>query len=230
MILSAVIGAAVSAAFAYLCFAAPCKWLCDYGENPSEKHSKAARKPTAARYAFFAAAGAICTCLYARNATVLACLCFSAFCGAMLWLGWCDAKYGILPDEIIIIAVVLALPFAISEGVVASLMGAALAFGVSYGILWLAGKIYHTDAVGMGDVKLAAAAGFACGIGGVAAAAMIAIFSAAIVFSVLMLAKKLNKRDNVPFGPYLVFGILAALCFKPELTSLVNLYLSAFKL
>ncbi|MEG0396174.1 MAG: hypothetical protein RR612_05560, partial [Oscillospiraceae bacterium] len=91
-------------------------------------------------------------------------------------------------------------------------------------------KIYHTDAVGMGDVKLAAAAGFVCGIGGVAAAAIIAIFSAAIVFSVLMLAKKLNKRDNVPFGPYLVFGILAALCFKPELTSLVNLYLSAFKL
>lgn len=102
--------------------------------------------------------------------------------------------------------------------------------GVLYGIGWLGSRLYKTEAMGFGDVKLLAAGGGFVGPGGAMVALMLAALSASVFGLVNMLrflyltrsrAGARGRRDGwprslvvarlagryLPFGPFLALGI-----------------------
>jgi leader peptidase (prepilin peptidase) / N-methyltransferase len=125
------------------------------------------------------------------------------------------------------------------------LAGMAAGAGILWGIGWVGSRIYGRDAMGMGDVKLLAAAGGFIGPGGVLWALMIASLVAS-VFGVLNLlryflllrsrarsrGRSLPMRSSlrvarvagryVPFGPYLALGIGTVLLYWKEVAGLLR--------
>lgn len=86
-------------------------------------------------------------------------------------------------------------------------LGAGVLFGF-FGILWLIG---FGKLIGSGDVLLGAALGIVLGFKGSFIALFIAYILGALVASVLLLAHKVNRKDALPFGPFLSCGALLAL-------------------
>ena len=67
--------------------------------------------------------------------------------------------------------------------------------------------------MGGGDIKLMAAAGIFLGWKGILVALLVGSLIGAVVSSVLMLMGKKNRKDMIPFGPFLCLGILFAALF-----------------
>jgi leader peptidase (prepilin peptidase)/N-methyltransferase len=85
----------------------------------------------------------------------------------------------------------------------ASLIGAALGFGILWGVGWLGKLIFRKDAMGFGDVKLLGAIGAFLG----GPAVLFVLFISALLGSVVGVSLiAMGKRElggRIPFGPYL---------------------------
>ncbi|MCH7493713.1 prepilin peptidase [bacterium] len=96
----------------------------------------------------------------------------------------------------------------------AGLAGAALLAAVYAGVLWLGSRAFGRDAMGWGDVKMAAVVGMWLGPrDGLAAAAVAVVAGAAVGLSVLAwhrLAGRPARHLEIPFGPFIAVGALAA--------------------
>ena len=55
----------------------------------------------------------------------------------------------------------------------------------------------------MGDVKLFAAIGLCLGLKGTLTALVLSAVSSALIFSFLLMAKKVKRDDMLPLGPYI---------------------------
>ena len=104
--------------------------------------------------------------------------------------------------------------------------GAAIGAGIIVGINLLGRLLYKKDALGMGDLKLMVVCGIACGAGGTLIALVIGILAAAAFFAVGMALKRIRHGDYLPLGPFLVFGTLFTLCFRPLVDSILAWYIS----
>ncbi len=114
------------------------------------------------------------------------------------------------------------------------LLGMAVGGGILYFIGWLGSKVYRVDAMGFGDVKLAAAGGGFIGASGVLYALLIAAILGSLVGVLNMFrlycelrlrVSRRHRRDGrlrslqaarlagryIPFGPYLAVGIALSL-------------------
>jgi leader peptidase (prepilin peptidase) / N-methyltransferase len=78
-------------------------------------------------------------------------------------------------------------------------------------------------AMGFGDVKLALVLGLFLGWPNILVALFVAFVLGALVGLVLIAAKRKGMKSEVPFGPFLIVGTLAAFLWGQEL---VNLYMS----
>lgn len=82
-------------------------------------------------------------------------------------------------------------------------------------VLYLASLPFGAGAFGLGDVKLLAGAGLMAGasrtLGGVA----VALIAAGIVLIVLLAARRIGRRSYVPYGPFLILGMLWAVLIRP---------------
>ena len=88
---------------------------------------------------------------------------------ALLWMGWIDLKLWILPNELITVFGLMAIPFHVGiyniygdwihGGWLTFVLGGLFGGTAMWGIRALANKYYGMDTMGMGDVKLIAAAG-----------------------------------------------------------------------
>lgn len=135
-----------------------------------------------------------------------------------------------IPDLFVIILAVLGLVVAIFtpfDGyVLGHFIGALIGGGfllLVYGVGYL---IKKTEVLGLGDVKLMAAAGLLLGIKGICVAYVVAIFVAligVIVRAIISRKKQLSKK--FAFAPYLVCGIITAMFFGEVI---MNAYLSLF--
>ena len=84
------------------------------------------------------------------------------------------------------------------------------------GFLFLAAVISR-GGMGGGDIKLMLAAGFYLGPALTAQALFIAVFAGALVGLLLLLFRIKKRKDPIPFGPFLCFGIITALLFGPQI-------------
>lgn len=62
--------------------------------------------------------------------------------------------------------------------------------------------------IGMGDVKLCSGVAFLCGIYAAVSMLVVASFACAFMSLILIISKKKTTKDDIPFGPFILFGYI----------------------
>ena len=120
-----------------------------------------------------------------------------------------DLKYMILPDFSTIILVILVVGFVIGRPLESPLQQhilAAVGSTLFLGVLYL---ITKGKGMGLGDVKLAIFIGLFLGYK-VIVAYYVAFLTGAVLGGGLMLLNKVKKTTPIPFGPFLILGVVVA--------------------
>lgn len=211
----------------------PAKWFCDYDETPDERH-RPPRLSVKQRIVCTVILAAVFAVLEVRCGVGIKSIALCLFCLTMMMVAMSDLKFCIIPDEFIIAGCVLSVTAAMPHIMTAPgflnklspVFGAAIGAGIILGINLLGRLLYKKDALGMGDLKLMVVCGIACGAGGTLIALAIGIIAAALFFAVGMAVKRIKQGDYLPLGPFLVFGTVFTLCFRPLVDSLIVWYLS----
>jgi leader peptidase (prepilin peptidase)/N-methyltransferase len=110
------------------------------------------------------------------------------------------------------------LPVISGLDVTAAILGFFIGGGFLYLIAILAPLIFKKEAMGGGDIKLAAFMGLYLG-GYVLLALFIGFFLGAVIGVVLMARNKQSAQDMIPFGPFLAAGSIITTFFGPQLLS-----------
>jgi leader peptidase (prepilin peptidase) / N-methyltransferase len=135
-----------------------------------------------------------------------------------------DYRHRIIPDELSLSMLVLGLllsawnPFLNAwgaRGVVESATAAIAGGGGMLALAWLGEKIFKQEALGGGDVKLVAGCSALLGWPGLVGTVFLGSLFGAGAGASLILAKKLSRRDTLPFGPFLMLGAYLS-CFFPS--------------
>jgi leader peptidase (prepilin peptidase) / N-methyltransferase len=151
---------------------------------------------------------------------ILAISCILTAVIALLWMGWIDLKLWILPNELVILLALSALPFHfaldwIYGGFLIFIFGAIIGGGSLWGIRAAANRIYGFETMGLGDVKLMAAVGLWLGPQSVLMALSVGAFCG--VLHAVILALKLKKPLNrmmLPAGPGFIAGAIIVGIYK----------------
>ena len=93
-----------------------------------------------------------------------------------------------------------------------ALTGAVLGFLFFYALYWIGRKLYGSEVLGFGDVKLAMLLGAILGIELVLIVLSFGMLLAGSAGVVLLLAKRKDRHSTLPYGAFLAFaGIIALL-------------------
>ncbi|MBW3623740.1 MAG: prepilin peptidase [Armatimonadetes bacterium] len=166
--------------------------------------------------------------------TILECL----FVAVLIAIFFIDLDHFIIPDELNLAGVVIGvardmlklaldpswalarIPIPFTGAVVhapRSLVGILVCAGLLYLIALIGTWMFKKDAMGMGDVKLAAAFGANLTLAGVLVAFFFAVGIGAVVGVLLMATRLRSREDMLPFGPFLVTGALVAMYWGPQI-------------
>jgi len=126
-----------------------------------------------------------------------------------------DLECGLIPNQAIVPAAVLALVGAIPAGWPDAAYHAA-AGGIGAGVIALIIALVP-GGMGWGDAKLAGFVGLITGLPGVLFALFVAFVSGGLVGAVLLAGGRRGRGDTVPLGPFLAFGGAAALLYGEEM-------------
>jgi leader peptidase (prepilin peptidase)/N-methyltransferase len=138
---------------------------------------------------------------------------------SLVLLAYIDFKKKIIPNKILLVMLVLRLILIGIEGLLyrdminSILISSFLGLIVGGGAFLLVSFI-HKNSVGMGDIKLVAIIGFYVGIGNLFSCVISSLLISLICGIVLILAKKINKKDLIPFAPFLMLGTFLTLVFS----------------
>jgi len=135
---------------------------------------------------------------------------------AMLFVAliFIDFKHYLLPDNLLIPAFLISLIyFGYTEKteVMLRIMFGLMTGAALFLLRYITSKLYAKETFGMGDVKLGALIGFLIGSLNAYIAIFFGFIIAAVIFSFLIVLKKVNRNSYMPFGPYMVFGMLVFL-------------------
>ncbi|WP_436762399.1 prepilin peptidase [Streptosporangium sp. V21-05] len=131
-------------------------------------------------------------------------------------LSFVDAAVHRLPDRLTLAAYLgtaapLAVP-ALADGRLGDLLGAGLG-GLALAGFYLVLFLVNPAGMGLGDVKFAASLGTALGWLGwdtLVAGAFLGLLAGGLYGAVLMLARRAGRKSEIPFGPFMAVGALAA--------------------
>ena len=212
----------------------PARCFCDYDEQPGPEHQapRVFMKKQGWPAGLFLCITAVL--LFLRFGAGVESAALVLFCALLTMISLADTRFSIIPDELLIaggvLAVISAIPAALTQnslmGWLSLLLGGALGAGMVLALNMIARLFYKRDALGMGDVKLLAVCGLACGLTGVLYVAVLTLFVAGGSFILLMALKKLSPDEYHPLGPYIVLATVLMLCFRPVLDNVVQWYLS----
>ena len=183
----------------------PAKWLCDYGEEPDEtlrdtSVQRVKGYPWKLAFSGFFTAGAIHLTVFDWQY----CAAALVFCWALLIIAIADSKYGIIPDQFVILTAVSAMGFIpFHDEVTDMVAGVAAGAGVMLLSALLGKIIFRRETLGFGDVKLFAAIGLVLGFWGTLAVLVFSSVASALVFGIKLIKKKIKKDDMLPLGPYI---------------------------
>ena len=137
-----------------------------------------------------------------------------------------DLNYMIIPDRFIIVSsIIIMLAKIIGNGLhefLVSLGYGILAFAFMFGVMKLGSFIFKKEALGGADVKLM----FITGICVEPFLSLLVIIIASVIalpVSLFLLYKE--KESIIPFGPFLVVGLLIIMFTKLNSTEIINLFL-----
>ncbi len=164
----------------------------------------------------------------------------AAFLGAMIVCTFVDLEFRILPDEVTLPGLIVALgasglfPFlhegggfrAVGEphlrGLAASALGALAGGGSIFAVGKFGELLFRKEAMGLGDVKYMAMAGALLGWKGV----LLAFLLACVFGSIFGIGRYAVSRrlGYVPFGPFLSLGALVMLFWSPLVEGALRAY------
>ena len=137
-----------------------------------------------------------------------------------------DFEFKIIPDEISFMLMIvgfvtsffnLNLGETIEQRVLNSFLG-FLVGGGSLFIIAVIGKfIFKKDAMGGGDIKLMAGVGTFIGWDKALFAIFVASLFGSIVGIILIIYKKIERKQEIPFGPYLALSSFLTLFLSPQM-------------
>ena len=128
-----------------------------------------------------------------------------------------DLDQRMLPDELTLPVIPLALVYAVSglnPLVGGSLLLAILAAVLIPAVLYLPSIPFGAGAFGLGDVKLLAGAGLMLGGDRALGGTLFGLILAGIVLVVLLVTRRIGRKSFVPFGPFLILGALWAVLIR----------------
>ncbi|WP_017472730.1 prepilin peptidase [Amphibacillus jilinensis] len=134
-----------------------------------------------------------------------------------------DSRYFLIPNKILIFF----LPFVIGARVLVPLepwwspiLGAIIGFGLIFLII-----IVSKGGMGAGDMKYFALLGIIFGYPSILLVFLLATFYGALVNTVLLLMRRVDRKSKVPFGPYISLAVLTVLIYGE---SIIDWYVSLF--
>lgn len=212
----------------------PVKWLCDYDEEPTEKHlgKRFGIKETTPFGIIFGVFGGTCGYMFGLSVyAVFVILIFFVLFMIML----SDIKFTIIPDQFILLLLLISAAFAAYDLLCdnifitvwwSPLVGAVCGGGVLFLLDFLSILIFKKAGIGFGDIKLFAVLGILFGFPWIFAAAILSVFTAFFHFIYLMIFKKADKEKYLPMGPYICIATALTLLFNGLISSGVGMYLS----
>ncbi len=143
-----------------------------------------------------------------------------------------DVYHYIIPNEIIVFGLVSGVIFSILKGVnfnnlslfnwdVLKDSGLGLVVGISvfFLIVILGEWFMKAEAMGMGDVKLMGVVGLFLGFKLTVLSMFLAFIIGSIISIFLLVTKIKGRRDQIPFGPFIVLGSMVAAIWGTQILS-----------
>lgn len=148
---------------------------------------------------------------------------YSIFASLLIIAAGIDYHHGIIPNLIVTIGLVIALPFILLTDVVGT-SAAVIGLAVSGGLM-LAVLLISRGGMGMGDVKLTAMIGLYLGLPRTMLGLFLAFAVGALAGITLVMLNKKTRQDSIAFGPYLAGGALISLLWGESLLDLYARFL-----
>ena len=151
---------------------------------------------------------------------------YSLIASVLLAIVFIDLKEMIIPDSLVVAILVISLvhkamnyfAYGISPDLIGSLLGLLIAGG-----LFLAIVVISRGGMGGGDVTLIGALGFVLGVKYILLNIFLSFILGAIISILLLAAKIKNRKDPIPFGPFIVLGFFITVLRGQDI---INLYFS----
>lgn len=138
-------------------------------------------------------------------------------------ISFIDIKHQIIPNKLVIILLIWAVGWQIFFPKI-SLYQAGLGALLGGGLFFLAALI-SGGGMGGGDIKFMFAAGFFLGLTSTLLTIFLASLVGGIIGASLMMLKLKDRKDPIPFGPFLSFAVFISSLWGEEI---IELYLQAF--
>jgi len=158
---------------------------------------------------------------------------YALFGSALIVALFVDLDHFIIPDQVIALGIVVGLLHNIWQYVSggewlvrprvpgtdiivplpASIAGMLVCAAIFYMIAVLSAKAFKKEAMGAGDIKLAAAIGANLPLPQALLSFFIAVALGSVIGITLMILRKKGRRDYVPFGPMMVAGAIVAILY-----------------
>lgn len=105
------------------------------------------------------------------------------------------------------------------SGIVNGVMGGVMGFALLLAIYLLSLFIYKQEGMGLGDIKMAALIGLVTGFPLVFVALIMGAIMGGLVGGILLLLKIKNRKETIPFGPFLSLATIATLLWGSDILS-----------
>ncbi len=143
-----------------------------------------------------------------------------------------DLKHYIIPDKVLFPAIAVALAYDVfslfaAQYSLSSFFSFVIAAIVASGFFLAIFLVSGGKWMGFGDVKLAILLGLILGWPDILTGLFLGFFFGAIIGVALMILKKKSIKSQIPFGPFLIAGTLAALFWGQQI---LGWYLNLFKI
>lgn len=152
---------------------------------------------------------------------------YGYFCLALLVIFFTDIDKRIIPDSVIYPSLVLGLPFtlfftALTEERVSGLLGMVLGFCVLLFVGWFGRLIFKKEAMGGGDIKMAAVVGIFLGWKLLLVSLFLSVVLGAVVGAAIMAIRRKEDGSEIPFGSFIAIGSVVTLFWGAQL---IRIYL-----
>ena len=131
-----------------------------------------------------------------------------------------DLEHGVILDVLVYPALVIALVLAVflpKPGLASALVGGVVGLVLMLVPLLAYRVLLHRESMGWGDVEMAGLMGVVTGFPLVITAIFIAVVAGGLVGTILLLARLKGRKETIPFGPFLSFGVVLALLWGQPL-------------
>ena len=158
--------------------------------------------------------------------SVLGYLSILSLAGVFIITFFADIKYGVVYQEVIVVGILAVLVYWITgeiggtreiRGIICNLIAASCAFL----FFWILHKAFKGRAMGRGDADLAFLVGLTAGWPNVIVALFFSFLTGAVFGLILVVTGAQKLKSTVPFGPFLIAGLVISLIFGE---SFINWY------